>query len=450
MPHRAPGSTGKTRQQYLSGKPIRYYRPRGSADIHHLIDEGFQAFNAARLGEACRIFTDKMLLPEHDTTIALTIAGALTPAGLGGCIVEMMERGLVDFVISTGANLYHDLHYALNFTLHRGSPFVNDVELYEEGVIRIYDVLFPSTRAARNRRVHPRIPRPVGNERAGVDRRVSLCARPRPDGASAWMRGVLGRRRGCGRRRADLHLVARRQLDRDEHRLPRADERQRPDDRSEQGRQRGVRVHPRRKEERLRDSRRRIAEELLPAGAADALGGLRHPEGRQRLFHPDHDRSGCVGWPLGRHAGRSRELGQGQSRCPARTPSSLTATRRSPSRSSASTSWARRTAAARGRSWSTNATRSLRSCETKRRRRPAPTRSRTRKSRRCPIWRGIGSYGIMGTLASELGPHAERITEQPRVYVDANVPAGLVAFMREIAALGRALRHRARRPSPRP
>ena len=86
-----------------------------------------------------------MLRPEHDTTIALTVAGALTPAGLGGCIVELMERGMVDFVISTGANLYHDLHYALNFTLHRGSPFVNDVELYEEGVIRIYDVLFPAT-----------------------------------------------------------------------------------------------------------------------------------------------------------------------------------------------------------------------------------------------------------------------------------------------------------------
>jgi deoxyhypusine synthase len=145
MPHRAPGSTGKSRQQYLSGKPIRYYRPRGSADIHHLIDEGFQAFNAARLGEACRIFTDKMLLPEHDTTIALTVAGAMTPAGLGGCVIEMMHRGLVDFIISTGANLYHDLHYALNFTLRRGSPFVNDVELYEDGIIRIYDVLFPAT-----------------------------------------------------------------------------------------------------------------------------------------------------------------------------------------------------------------------------------------------------------------------------------------------------------------
>jgi deoxyhypusine synthase len=144
MPYRAPGSPEKPRPNYFSGKPIRYYRPRGSADVRHLIDEGFQAFNAARLGEACRIFTDKMLLPEHDTTIALTMAGAMTPAGLGGCVVELMERGLIDFVISTGANLYHDLHYALNFTLHRGSPFVNDVELYEEGVIRIYDVLFPA------------------------------------------------------------------------------------------------------------------------------------------------------------------------------------------------------------------------------------------------------------------------------------------------------------------
>ena len=66
-------------------------------------DEGFQAFNAARLGEACRIFTDKMLLPESDTTIALTIAGAMTPAGLGGCVlahalsdthdITLVERG---------------------------------------------------------------------------------------------------------------------------------------------------------------------------------------------------------------------------------------------------------------------------------------------------------------------------------------------------------------------
>jgi deoxyhypusine synthase len=145
MPHRAPGAPGQKSTNYLSGKQIRYYRPRGSAEVRQLIDGGFQAFNAGRLSEACHIFTDKMLDPENDTTIGLTVAGALTPAGLGGCVIEMMDRGLIDFVISTGANLYHDLHYALNFSLHRGSPFLDDVELYEQGIIRIYDVLFPST-----------------------------------------------------------------------------------------------------------------------------------------------------------------------------------------------------------------------------------------------------------------------------------------------------------------
>ena len=145
MPHRSPGAPGHSPGQYLTGKQIKYYRPQGGAEIRHLIENGFQAFNAGRLSEACHIFTDKMLAPEHDTTIGLTVAGALTPAGLGGCAIEMMERGLVDFVISTGANLYHDLHYALNFKLHRGSPFLDDLELYDEGVIRIYDVRFPAT-----------------------------------------------------------------------------------------------------------------------------------------------------------------------------------------------------------------------------------------------------------------------------------------------------------------
>src|SRR6478752_4317119 len=145
MPHRAPGSPGHGPSHYLQGKQIRYYRPKGSADVRALIEGGFQAFNAGRLSEACHIYADKMLAPENDTTIGLTVAGALTPAGLGGCVIELMERGLIDFMISTGANLYHDLHYALNFSLHRGSPFLNDVELYDEGVIRIYDVLFPAT-----------------------------------------------------------------------------------------------------------------------------------------------------------------------------------------------------------------------------------------------------------------------------------------------------------------
>ena len=145
MPHRAPGAPASPASKFLNGRPIRCYRPRGSAEVRQLIDGGFQAFNAGRLSEACHIFAEKMLDPVNDTTIGLTIAGALTPAGLGGCVIELMDRGLVDFVISTGANLYHDLHYALNFTLRRGSPFLDDVTLHEEGIIRIYDILFPAT-----------------------------------------------------------------------------------------------------------------------------------------------------------------------------------------------------------------------------------------------------------------------------------------------------------------
>ena len=227
MPHRAPGSPGHNAANYLTGKAIKYYRPRGSAEVRQLIDGGFQAFNAGRLSEACHIFADKMLAPENDTTIGLTVAGALTPAGLGGCVIEMMDRGLVDFVISTGANLYHDLHYALNFTLHRGSPFLDDVELYEQGIIRIYDVLFPATVLLEtDAYIRDFL---VRSKLSGPDRdvRVPLPARPRPARAPARLRGILGRgARGAGRR-ADLHLVAGRQLDRDEHRLSRADERRR-------------------------------------------------------------------------------------------------------------------------------------------------------------------------------------------------------------------------------
>ena len=145
MPHRPPApAASPAAGRHLTGEPIRYYRPGGGAGLQRLVDQGFQAFNAGRLREACHVYADRMLAPANDTTIGLTVAGALTPAGLGGCVIELLERGLVDFVISTGANLYHDLHYALNFTLHRGSPFLDDVELHDDGVIRIYDVLFPA------------------------------------------------------------------------------------------------------------------------------------------------------------------------------------------------------------------------------------------------------------------------------------------------------------------
>ncbi len=127
---------------YLSGPQILPHRVRPNMTVAELIDEQFQAYNAARLNEAARLFAEEMLNPERDVTIGMTMAGALTPAGLGGCIITLMEYGFVDFIISTGANLYHDMHHALAMTLHRGDFRLDDTKLQEEGVIRIYDILF--------------------------------------------------------------------------------------------------------------------------------------------------------------------------------------------------------------------------------------------------------------------------------------------------------------------
>ncbi len=106
-----------------------------------LIDGCFKAYNGARLAEACRLYTAKMLA--DDGTVGLSLTGALTPAGLGkSCLVPLLKAGFVDWIISTGANLYHDLHYGLGMQLFAGSPNIDDIDLRNDGVIRIYDVLF--------------------------------------------------------------------------------------------------------------------------------------------------------------------------------------------------------------------------------------------------------------------------------------------------------------------
>lgn len=106
-----------------------------------LIDQVMLAYNGGRLREASQLLAKKML--PKDGFIGMSLTGALTPAGLGkSCLIPLMKAGFVDWIISTGANLYHDLHFGLDMRLHSGSPFLDDVELREEGVIRIYDVLF--------------------------------------------------------------------------------------------------------------------------------------------------------------------------------------------------------------------------------------------------------------------------------------------------------------------
>ncbi|MFA6471373.1 MAG: deoxyhypusine synthase [Candidatus Latescibacterota bacterium] len=115
--------------------------PVSGDGIRRLIDGSFLAYNSARLREACHIFHNKYSAPE--VTVGVTAAGALTPAGLGGsCLVPLMKAGLIDWMVLTGANLYHDVHFALGQSLHMGSPMIDDRELRSAGVVRIYDILF--------------------------------------------------------------------------------------------------------------------------------------------------------------------------------------------------------------------------------------------------------------------------------------------------------------------
>jgi len=126
---------------YLRGQRINPDAISGRETAADLIDGAFMAYNAGRLREGCALFTQRMLAP--DVTVGMTLTGAMTPAGLGmTCLIPLMEAGFVDWLISTGANLYHDAHFGLGLAMHRGTPHVDDVELRDKGVVRIYDIFF--------------------------------------------------------------------------------------------------------------------------------------------------------------------------------------------------------------------------------------------------------------------------------------------------------------------
>ena len=117
-------------------------RPIGPGlTVRDLVDNQLYSYNAGRLRELCQLFARKIAQP--DVTIGVTLSGALTPTGLGtSTVVPLIRAGLIDWVVSTGANLYHDMHRSLGFELFGTTPNTNDLELREQNIIRIYDVLF--------------------------------------------------------------------------------------------------------------------------------------------------------------------------------------------------------------------------------------------------------------------------------------------------------------------
>jgi deoxyhypusine synthase len=129
------------KSRYLQGRRIAPAPITKETSIVQLIENNFQAYNAARMREGAQLFAERML--RDDVTVCLTLTGALTPAGLGiSAIIPLIESGFVDWIITTGANLYHDAHFGLGLEMRQGSHQVSDVALREEGVVRIYDIFF--------------------------------------------------------------------------------------------------------------------------------------------------------------------------------------------------------------------------------------------------------------------------------------------------------------------
>ena len=127
------------KHNYWDGKPISPIRLDDKMTITRMVDDVFDnmGYNAKRLAEACHLFKTMI---DDNSTICLTLAGAMSPVGLGGGIINMIEKGFIDWIVTTGANTYHDLHFAYNLPVHQGNFTADDNELADNDVVRIYDV----------------------------------------------------------------------------------------------------------------------------------------------------------------------------------------------------------------------------------------------------------------------------------------------------------------------
>jgi len=132
------------KKKILSGRRILPKGITGKEKLSTLIENVFLAYNAARLREACRLFAEKML--DDDVTVGMSLAGALTPAGLGcSAVIPLIKAGFVDWIVATGANMYHDLHFAFNKPLFAGTHLADDADLKDNDVVRIYDIFLGHT-----------------------------------------------------------------------------------------------------------------------------------------------------------------------------------------------------------------------------------------------------------------------------------------------------------------
>ena len=107
--------------------------------VDQIIESSMFSFNAGSFRKACELFANHVV--QEKVRIGVSLAGALVPAGIGrSCLIPLIKAGMVDWIVSTGANLYHDLHLMLGYEFHEGYAKADDEKLRENSIIRIYDI----------------------------------------------------------------------------------------------------------------------------------------------------------------------------------------------------------------------------------------------------------------------------------------------------------------------
>lgn len=122
----------------MDGKKVKHIEIRPRMRVSDLVDEMGKAgaFGAGSLAEAVDVYL-KML--DSDATVFLGVSGALVAGGLRRVLCEAIAQNLVDVIVTTGANVVHDLLEAFGGRHLRGEPFFDDARLRERGISRIYD-----------------------------------------------------------------------------------------------------------------------------------------------------------------------------------------------------------------------------------------------------------------------------------------------------------------------
>ena len=127
-----------------SGEAVRQVHLRPGMSVGELVRQlgSAGAFNAGSLSEAADIY--EMMLRDPGCRTFFGLAGAMVPAGMGGIVADLIDRGYIDVLVTTGANLTHDIIEAIGCAHYHGTEACDDVQLHQSEINRIYDVYLPN------------------------------------------------------------------------------------------------------------------------------------------------------------------------------------------------------------------------------------------------------------------------------------------------------------------